>query len=258
MSDENEYDDVDELADDDLDAPRDRLALFWTWVGAMILAGVLTTLFQLVYAPQPRSVPDLLLIIGISLGAQGVIFGVLGWLILQAEIPGAIWWIPATILGTLIGVYLEYGAYYALILPLLKQMSVTTPPATLQIIQLGANMVVSALLSGLAVGIAQWLVLRQAGISGALWIPITGLSILLRYLIGTGASLGLNWLFGKALFDAGIAVSSSAAQILTPVIVAIIGNLAFGALSGWMLVNLIGEEDEDVDQEIDEEDEDEE
>ena len=252
MSNENP-DDADEL-DGSPSSDNSRATLIGLWVAATILAGVLATLFQFFFHPNPQSIATLFIATGITLGVQGLLFGLLQWLVLQSEIRRAYWWILATLLGTLIGVYVELAAYYLLIQPIIMQVAVGSPTSA-QIIALVLNVISSSVFSGTAIGIAQWLVLRRAANRASLWIPVTMLSMFLRYVVSTGITVLLNGLLGTVLPRFGLPINPSTTQIVTPVIVAMVGNFAFGMFSGWVLASLLADseiesDDEELEQEV--------
>lgn len=216
---------------DDASSGTSRAALMGLWICMTVIAGVLTAVFQ---ASLPGGAQDLssqLIELVVIAAAEGIVFGVLQWLILRLEIDHPIWWIPLTFLGTLIGAFLENIVLSALIAPLVNQLPLSAVNA--QIIAIGLVIVSSSLVSGLMIGLGQWLVLRRLGWAARVWIPITILSIFVRHLVVTGVTVLLNG------FTRNSTMNPNILQLFSQIIIAICGNLAFGALSGWVLSNIL-------------------
>ena len=89
-------------------------------------------------------------------GISGAVIGAAQWLVLRNRIANATWWIPATSLGFALGLGLGTAAVDA---------------------QTGAeDLAISGAITGLAIGVAQYLVLRGTSKRAWLWIPTVAAS----------------------------------------------------------------------------------
>ncbi len=105
----------------------------------------------------------------------GAILGGVQWLVLRTAIPLPIWWIVATSAGMALGLALSV-AFFG---------SETS----------GNELLWRAAITGLSIGIAQWIVLRQVFPQSAIWIAVVGLGWVLGWFIArsAGIDLSLNW-----------------------------------------------------------------
>ena len=139
---------------------------------AYVLIGPITTTVQAVLA-----------------GAiTGAILGGVQWLVLRTTMPLPLWWVVATSAGMALGLPLS-GAFFG---------SETS----------GNELLWRAAITGLSIGITQWIVLRHLLPQSAIWIAVVGLGWVLGWFItrSAGIDLSLKWsvfgMFGAWAFQA--------------------------------------------------------
>jgi hypothetical protein len=101
----------------------------------------------------------------------GAVLGVAQWLVLRSRLPAPIWWAVATSAGLAAGLALS-GALLG---------SETA----------GDELLGRAAITGVCVGVAQWLVLRPIAPRSALWIVAVGLGWVLGWFVTRGAGVDL-------------------------------------------------------------------
>jgi hypothetical protein len=111
----------------------------------------------------------------------GAILGGVQWLVLRTAIPLPIWWVIATSAGMALGLVLSV-AFFG---------TETT----------GNELLWRAGITGLSIGIAQWIVLWQVLPQSALWIAVVGLGWVLGWFVtrSAGIDLSVKWsVFGSS------------------------------------------------------------
>jgi len=117
---------------------------------------------------------------GLAGAITGAILGGVQWLVLRATMPLPLWWVVATSAGMALGLPLS-GAFFG---------SETS----------GNELLWRAAITGLSIGIAQWIVLRQVLPQSAIWIAVVGLGWVLGWFItrSVGVDLSPKWsVFGS-------------------------------------------------------------
>ena len=130
--------------------------------------------------------------------AAGAVIGAAQWLVLRTPIAMSPWWVVATAAGLGIGLALGAGLF--------GEATSIRP------------LVLRALVTGIVVGAAQWIVLRQFVAMASWWVPAVGLSWTAGWMVTRGAGVDLSR--GWTVFGAT-------------------GALAFAALTGAVMVWLL-------------------
>ena len=110
----------------------------------------------------------------------GAILGGVQWLVLKTAMPLPLWWVVATSAGMSLGLALS-TAFFG---------SETS----------GNDLLWRAGITGLSIGLAQWLVLQQVFPQSAIWIAVVGFGWVLGWFItrSVGVDLGPKWsVFGS-------------------------------------------------------------
>jgi hypothetical protein len=102
----------------------------------------------------------------------GAIVGLVQWFVLQSRLPLPIWWVIATSVGMSFGL----GLGVAL---LGSEMS-------------GNDLLWRAAMTGLCIGIAQWIVLRPILPQSAIWMAVIALGWVVGWFITRNAGIDLN------------------------------------------------------------------
>jgi hypothetical protein len=111
----------------------------------------------------------------------GAVLGLVQWAVLRTRLPVPIWWVVATSAGMAVGLALStilLGSETA-----------------------GTELLGRAVITGLCIGVAQWLLLRPTVPWAALWVAVIGLGWVLGWFItrGAGIDLDLKWsVFGAS------------------------------------------------------------
>jgi hypothetical protein len=112
---------------------------------------------------------------------SGAILGLIQWLVLRSRIPSLpIWWVVATSLGMSLGLALS--------------------TAFLGTETAGKELLWRAAITGLCIGIAQWIILRQVLPQSVIWIGVVGLGWVLGWFFtrSIGVDLSPKWsVFGS-------------------------------------------------------------
>jgi hypothetical protein len=127
---------------------------------------------------------------GLAGAITGAILGAVQWLVLRTAMPLPIWWVVATSAGLALGLTLSVAFF-------------RTETS-------GNELLWRAAITGLSIGIAQWIVLRQVVPQSALWIVVVGLGWVLGWFITRSAGIDLS--LGWSVFGASGAL---AFQVLT-------------------------------------------
>jgi hypothetical protein len=117
---------------------------------------------------------------GLAGTITGAILGGVQWLVLRTTMPLPLWWVVATSAGMALGLALSVAFF-------------GTETS-------GNELLWRAAITGLSIGIAQWLVLQQVLPHAALWIAVVGLGWVLGWFItrSVGIDLSFNWsVFGS-------------------------------------------------------------
>jgi hypothetical protein len=117
---------------------------------------------------------------GLAGAITGAILGGVQWLVLRTAMPLPLWWVVATSAGMSLGLALS-TAFFG---------SETS----------GNDLLWRAGITGLSIGIAQWLVLQQVFPQSAIWIAVVGFGWVLGWFItrSVGVDLGPKWsVFGS-------------------------------------------------------------
>jgi hypothetical protein len=130
--------------------------------------------------------------------AAGAVIGALQWLVLRQQIPVGAWWVAVTGIGFAVGLAVGVGL-------------IGTGTSAQALLARG-------LIAGLAIGLLQWLLLRQFVAMALWWIPAIGLAWAAGWLVTRAAGVDLSR--GWAVFGST-------------------GALAFAALSGALMVWLL-------------------
>jgi hypothetical protein len=150
---------------------------FWAlWVVAFLGFPLGGTLAYTLIGPITTTVQA-----GLAGTITGAILGGVQWLVLRTAIPLPMWWVVATSAGMALGLALSV-AFFG---------SETS----------GAELLWRAAITGLSIGIAQWIVLRQVLPHSALWIAVVGLGWVLGWFVtrSAGIDLSLKWsVFGTS------------------------------------------------------------
>lgn len=153
--------------------PTERFWLFWgiAFIGFPI-AGVLSYLIGAVNTPTRA----------IFAGAiAGATLGFVQWVVLNARLPLPISWVFATSIGMAVGL--------------------TISTAVLGSETNGNELLGRAVITGLCIGLAQWLVLRQVLPQSVIWVGVVGLAWVMGWFVtrSIGVDLGPKWsVFGSA------------------------------------------------------------
>jgi hypothetical protein len=109
----------------------------------------------------------------------GAILGAVQWAVLRLRLPMPIWWVVATSAGLAVG------------------LAIST--ALLGTESTGAELLGRAAITGLGVGVAQWLVLRRLVPWAAVWIAVIGLGWVLGWFVSGSIGIGPSWsVFGAS------------------------------------------------------------
>ena len=159
-----------------------RFLLFWVLAFLSFpIAGLLANLMGAVTTPR------IAILAGLIAGAT---LGLIQWLLLRSQLSLSMWWILATAIGMAVG------------------LAVST--AFLGSETTGSPLLWRAFFTGLCIGIAQWLVLRQVLPQSILWIGVIPLAWTLGWLVTRGAGIDLSYKW--AVFGASGALTF---QVLT-------------------------------------------
>ncbi len=110
--------------------------------------------------------------------ASGFVVGIAQWIVLRRYIKSAVWWIPASGFGWILGIYLMVftGGILDTAVDFLKSINIFLEFFRLSLIRQTINFAVF--------GFAQWLVLRRYFRYAFWWIFITALSGVVRDAVG--------------------------------------------------------------------------
>ena len=137
------------------------------WVLAFLsfpIAGLLANLMGAVTTP----------LVAILAGAiAGATLGLVQWLVLRSQLSLSVWWIAATAIGMSAG------------------LAIST--AFLGSETVGSELLWRAVLTGLCIGIAQWIVLRQVLPQSIIWIGVITLGWTLGWFVTRGAGIDLSY-----------------------------------------------------------------
>jgi hypothetical protein len=150
---------------------------FWLFWGLAFLgfplAGVLANLISAVTTPGQAILTG---------SIAGATIGIVQWFVLRSRLPFLpIWWIVATSIGMALG------------------LSLST--AFLGTETAGKELLWRAVITGLCIGLAQWIVLRAVLPQSVIWIGIVGLGWVIGWFItrSIGVDLSYKWaVFGSA------------------------------------------------------------
>lgn len=150
---------------------------FWLlWLAAFLgfpISGLVT---NLIVGPVNDPVRGL-----IAGALTGAVIGITQWLVLRSRLPLPVWWILATAIGAAIGMALGVAFF-------------GTETS-------GTPLLIRALITGLAIGIAQYVLLRPVLPEAILWIPVIALAWTIGWFItgSAGINLDYNWsVFGAS------------------------------------------------------------
>ena len=118
---------------------------------------------------------------GVAGAITGAMLGGVQWLVLRTTMPLPLWWVVATSAGMALGLALSVAVF-------------GTETS-------GNDLLWRAAMTGLSIGIAQWIVLRQVFPHAAIWIAVVGLGWMLGWFItrSAGIDLSLEWpVFGAS------------------------------------------------------------
>jgi hypothetical protein len=188
--------------------PEDSIRTRWTlrWIIACLVAQLLQLwgdglagwlVSALAAGPGPGGLLPLLVVAVIRL-VSGALGGLAQGRVLQSRFPFTISWVVATSLGSAISLVLVVGLHAATTLP-------SVGPMILDAMQPPRSVLppsVFASLTGLALGVAQWLALRGHVGQAGRWVLFSVLGL-------TGADL-LNGVLQRSLGAAGLDVSTGA------------------------------------------------
>ena len=142
--------------------------LFWLfWALAFLgfpMGGLLTTIIVGPVTTTARA--------ALAGAITGAIVGLVQWFVLQSRLPLPIWWVIATSVGMSFGL----GLGVAL---LGSEMS-------------GNDLLWRAAMTGLCIGIAQWIVLRPILPQSAIWMAMIALGWVVGWFITRNAGIDLN------------------------------------------------------------------
>lgn len=159
-----------------------RFLLFWVLAFLSFpIAGLLANLMGAVTTPL------IAILAGLIAGAT---LGLVQWLVLRSQLSLSIWWILATALGMAVGL--------------------TLGMAFLGSETAGSQLLWRAAITGLCIGIAQWLVFRQVLPQSILWVGVMTLAWALGWFATRGAGIDLSYKW--AVFGASGALTF---QVLT-------------------------------------------
>ena len=140
---------------------------------------------------------------GLAGAITGAVVGGVQWLVLRTTMPLPVWWVVVTSAGMALGLALSVAVFGA-------QTA-------------GTQLLWRAAITGLSIGLAQWLVLQQVVPQSAIWIAVVGLGWLLGWFItrSVGVDLSQKWsVFGST--------GAWAFQLLTGVALAFLLRSAHG------------------------------
>ena len=143
----------------------------------------------------------------------GVAFAVPQWLLLRSRIPRASRWLVVTSMGAWLA--MPVGPFTVLAVGLML------PPATLHIVSPFLIFLVTGVVGGFAVGVAQWLVLRQHAAGAVLWIY-------------TSAAAGVLFMPTQALLMLSAEVSHMGLWGMF-----LCMSAGYGVWTGWVLSSLL-------------------
>jgi hypothetical protein len=142
-----------------------RFLLFWVLAFLSFpIAGLLANLMGAVTTPL------IAILAGLIAGAT---LGLIQWLVLRSQLSLSVWWILATAIGMAVG------------------LAVST--AFLGSETSGSILLWRAALTGLCIGIAQWIVLRQVLPQSILWIGVITLAWTLGWFVTRSAGIDLSY-----------------------------------------------------------------
>lgn len=204
--------------------------LGWQWLIACVIAKLLQILLDgiagsLVSATGASGSIGFLLILTVFRLVSGALGGAAQWLVLRSWLPSMRGWVLATSIGSAIAFAISNRVWSATLLPPPEGVmgSFMPPVSVLPLFVFGG-------ISGLVLGVAQWLVLRTKLPQASWWIPLSGIGML-------GESLVVGVL-QSALGPMGIEVSANA---LNPVYwaIAVIGIMVYAAITGGFLIRYL-------------------
>lgn len=141
--------------------------LRWRWTLSSALGLALGLVAALALGAPIETLVGAMLVTPILTGIVGAVLGTSQWVVLRRRLEGARWWIPASAAG--LGLGLAGG------IVLVEQIGRAVTGGqinvrTLSVPERAASMALVGLVSGLALGAAQWLILRRRpGIAGRKW-----------------------------------------------------------------------------------------
>jgi hypothetical protein len=173
------------------------LRIRWTLLSAAGLAGGLIAALAL--GAPIQAVVGMMLVTPILTGVVGAVFGTSQWVLLRRRLASARWWIPASAAG--LGLGLALGVV------LVEQTGRAITGGQVHVATLGSfsralSMMVVGLVSGAALGAAQWLVLRSRRAVARSWFLVSALGLGAALLC---ASLATDLLFGGLKSPLGLA-----------------------------------------------------
>ncbi len=202
---------------------RSRFVLWKKWVLANAIAelfclGIIVFVGTTVGNLNPQ---EILVLIGIF---QGLILGFAQWFALRRYIRNFFWWIPATVIGWLLGwLAMLFVAIITAIVSILAPNSLDTITLLVRVVWLGAAM---GTLIGLAQGLVFFVYLKIPIYKAVWWMNFNALAWALRFLVGfVVASLQLN---GFCVSTALIVLATGAVMLVIP-----------GVITGLILVYLL-------------------
>jgi hypothetical protein len=152
------------------------LRIRWTLLSTAGLA--LGIIAALVLGAPVEAVVGMILVTPVLTGIVGAALGTSQWLLLRRRLANARWWIPASTAG--LGIGLAAGVV------LVEQVGRALKGSPVNVAMLSdaaraGSLTVVGLVSGLALGIAQWLVLRSrpGGARTWLWVSTFGMGLAL-------------------------------------------------------------------------------
>lgn len=193
-----------------MDATREVGPKLWLWWTLAAVAGL--AVGEFLFRASGEFVWGALLFRGAHVLGVGV--AVLQALVLRRHLPRAAWWILATGVAAVLGGIAVLAALADV--PYLTR-GIEVPSI--------AFIVSSVLASGLLVGASQWLILRRHVARAAWWVPASGLSLTLGWLVGaTVAEFALDPRNHPPAFD---------------LLAGLLSATIYGALTGHTLSRLL-------------------
>ena len=149
----------------DLFTPSWRFWLFWglAFLGFPIGGG----LANIIIGPVTTTIQA-----GIAGAIAGAVLGVIQWLVLKGQIPVPFWWVIATSAGMALGLAISVAF-------LGSETS-------------GNVLLWRAAITGVSIGVAQWILLRQISPQMWIWIVVITLGWVIGWFITRSAGIDLN------------------------------------------------------------------